>query len=57
LGKRPLVSFVPGRPFTPCFGEGLLAPGDRDLVEFSGAELLGKLKPVHDTHPGTLLPE
>jgi hypothetical protein len=36
-------------------GEGLLAPGDRDLVEFSAAELLGKLKPVHHTHPDTLL--
>ena len=38
-------------------GEERLAPGDRDLIEFSGAELLGKLKPVHYTHPGTLLTE
>ena len=38
-------------------GEGLLAPGDRDLVEFSAAELLGKLTPVHPAHPGTLLPQ
>ena len=37
--------------------ERRLSPDDRDLIEFSGAELLGKLKPVHHTHPDTLLPK
>ena len=38
-------------------GAGLLANDDRDLIEFSGAELLGKLKPDHLTHPDTLFHE
>ena len=37
-------------------GDERLAPGDRDLIEFSAAELLSKLKPVHPAHLGTLLP-